>query len=129
MPDAPRYVPNEKQIALFRAMEDIHDLTMAITVLLVDEHGSSVAVSGDEDEIPPVLRKALSGRRLREAGSVVELLSSIGELGSTLNVSIFDAGAGHVLAIVFDADADLMTVQSVGKEASEMVGEILATPI
>ena len=72
-----RYIPNEKQIALFRAMEDIHDLTAAITILLVDEHGSSVAVSGDEDHVPPVLRKALSGKNLEAAGSGRELLSSI----------------------------------------------------
>ena len=36
-------VPTERQIALFRTMEDIHDLTSALVVLLVDEHGTSLA--------------------------------------------------------------------------------------
>jgi hypothetical protein len=126
---APKYVPTERQLALFRAMEDIHDLTSAITVLLVDEHGTLVAVSGDENDVPPVLRKALSGKRLAAAGSVVELLSSIGDLGSTLNVSIYDVDCQHVLAIVFDADADLSTVQTVGREARDMLAEILKAPL
>jgi hypothetical protein len=120
---------NELQLSLFRALEDLHDLTAAITVLLVDEHGTLLAISGDENDVPPVLRKALSGRRLREAGSVRELLQSIGDLGSTLNVTIFDVDSKHVLAIVFDADADIVTVQTVGAEGKALLAELLAAPL
>jgi hypothetical protein len=128
-PSASRYVPTERQLALFRAMEDIHDLTSAITVLLVDADGTSIAVSGDEDDVPPPLRAALSGKRLAEAGSVRELLSSIGELGSPVNVTIYDVDPAHVLAIIFDSDADLSTVQTVGRSGREMLVEILAAPL
>jgi hypothetical protein len=119
--------PTERQIALFSALEDLHDLTAAIVVILVDRHGTSIAVSGDEDEIPAALRQALSGRRLAEAGSVRELLLDV-EMG-TLNVSIYSAADDHVLAIVFDADADLATVQTVGREGAAMVSEILSAPL
>lgn len=117
--------PTERQIALFGALEDIHDLTAAIVVLLVDEAGTSVGVSGDEAEIPPDLRAVLSTRKLAEAGSVRALLEPVDLSGSPLNVSLFQAGS-MLLAIVFDADADLGTVQAVGKQASEMIVEILA---
>jgi hypothetical protein len=117
--------PSAMQIDLFRAMEDIHEMTEAHVVLLVDAGGAAVAVSGDEDEIPKPLREALSGNRLDEAGSVVALLTPIaGELGG-MNVSIYAVERGHVLAIVFDAEADLATVQQVGKEAQTMLSEIL----
>jgi hypothetical protein len=128
-PSVSRYVPTERQLALFRAMEDIHDLTSAITVLLVDAEGTLIAVSGDENDVPPPLRAALSGKRLAEAGSVRELLSSIGELGSPVNVTIYDVDGAHVLAIIFDSDADLSTVQTVGREGREMLVEILAAPL
>ena len=59
--NASAMVPSEKELALFRAVEDIHDLTQAITVLLVDADGGAVAVSGDEDDIPVALRSVLSG--------------------------------------------------------------------
>jgi hypothetical protein len=122
-------VPTERQLALFRTLEDIHDMTAAVTVLLVDEHGTSLAVSGDERDVPPTLRKALSGRRLAAAGSVVEFLRSLGDLGSVLNVSVYDIDGAHVLAIVFDSDADITTVQSVGRDASPLLAELLAAPI
>lgn len=113
-------------------MEDIHDLTDAIVVLLVDAHGSLVAISGDEDEVPVPIRSALGGKKLREAGSTRELLSRIefddGKWPTNMNVSIFDVtGTEHVLGILFDASVDVMTVQSIGKEASEMVAQILVT--
>ncbi len=129
-PDQPRFVPNEKQLALFRAMEDIHELTNAITILLADEFGTAVAVSGDENDIPPPVRAAISGTRLAEAGSVRELLSSIGELDKNApNVTLFAVDGTHVLGVVFDADCDVMTVEEVGREASALLAEILAAPL
>jgi hypothetical protein len=107
-------------------MEDIHDLTGAITVLLVDADGGLVAVSGDENDVPTPVRAVLGGKRLAAAGSVVALLSSAGEIDAPVNVSAFDVDGSHVLAIVFDGGADLMTVQQVGKEARELLAEILA---
>ncbi|MBX3226734.1 MAG: hypothetical protein KIT84_39060 [Labilithrix sp.] len=117
-------VPTERQLALFSALEDTHDLTAAIVVLLADEDGTTIAVSGDEAEIPPDLRAVLAGKKLAAAGSVRALLEPVDFTGMPLNVSIFSAGA-MVLAIFFDADADLSTVQTVGKQAAEMIGEIL----
>jgi hypothetical protein len=117
--------PSAMQIDLFRAMEDIHEMTDAHVVLLVDADGVAVAVSGDEDEIPKPLREALSGKRLAAAGTVVELLTPIaGELGG-MNVSIYAVARAHVLAILFDAESDLGTVQQVGREAQAMLSEIL----
>ncbi len=117
--------PTAMQLDLFRAMEDIHDMTNAHVVLLVDADGVSVAVSGDEDEIPRPLREALSGKGLAAAGTVVELLTPIaGDLGG-LNVSIYAVERSHVLAILFDAESDLATVQTVGREAQAMLSEIL----
>jgi hypothetical protein len=117
--------PSATQIDLFRAMEDIHEMTDAHVVLLVDAGGAAVAVSGDEDEIPRPLREALSGNRLAEAGSVVALLTSIAADLGGMNVSIYAVERAHVLAIVFDAEADLATVQQVGREAQAMLAEIL----
>jgi hypothetical protein len=126
--------PTERQIALFSAMEDIHDLTNAIVVLLVDAYGTLIAISGDENEIPVPIRKALSGKKLAAAGSARELLSRIefddGKWPTNVNVSIFDVlGTEHVLGILFDANVDVMTVQEVGKEASDMVEQILKAPL
>ena len=117
--------PSAMQIDLFRAMEDIHEMTDALVVLLTDVDGVAVAVSGDEDDVPKPLREVLSGKRLAEAGTVVELLTPIaGDLGG-INVSVFAVERSHVLAIVFDAEADLGTVQQVGREARTMLSEIL----
>ena len=127
--NASALVPSEKQIALFRTVEDIHDLTQAITVLLVDGDGGSVAVSGDEDDIPVALRAVLSGKQLAEAGSVRLLLEDLDLAGSLMNVTVYDVDGTHVLAILFDAEADLVTVQQVGQEAREMLAEILSTPL
>jgi hypothetical protein len=105
-------------------------MTGAIVVLLVDVDGVSVAVSGDEDEVPPPLRAALSGKRLAEAGTVIALLESIsGEDLGGLNVSLYAVERGHVLAIVFDVEADLGTVQQVGREAQAMLSEILTASL
>ena len=126
--NASRRVPSEMELALFRAVEDIHDLTQAITVLLVDADGSSVAVSGDENDIPTALRTVLSGKQLAEAGSVRVLLEDLDLAGATVNVTVYDVAGTHVLAILFDADADLATVQEVGQEGRVMLAEILSTP-
>jgi len=131
MPDeetSPKLVPSDKQLALFRAMEDIHDLTQAITVLLVDGDGASVAVSGDEDDVPVLLRAVLSGKQLAEAGSVRVLLEDVDLAGSLVNVTVYDVDGVHVLAILFDAEADFTTVQQVGQEGRQMLAEILAVP-
>jgi len=122
-------VPSDKELALFRAVEDIHDLTQAIAVLLVDADGSSVAVSGDEDDIPGAIRAVLSGKQLAEAGSVRGLLEDLDLAGSLVNVTVYDVAGSHVLAILFDSEADLITVQEVGQEARAMIAEILSTPI
>ena len=42
--------PTAQQIDLFRAVEDIHELTAAIVILLTDRDGVAVAVAGDEDD-------------------------------------------------------------------------------
>ena len=126
--NASRCVPSEMELALFRAVEDIHDLTQAITVLLVDADGSSVAVSGDENDIPTALRAVLSGKQLAEAGSVRVLLEDLDLAGATVNVTVYDVAGTHVLAILFDADADLATVQEVGQEGRVMLAELLSTP-
>jgi hypothetical protein len=121
--------PSAMQIDLFRAMEDIHEMTDALVVLLTDVDGVAVAVSGDEDDVPKPLRDVLSGKRLSEAGTVVELLTPIaGDLGG-INVSVFAVERSHVLAIVFDAEADLGTVQQVGREARTMLSEILTASV
>jgi len=122
-------VPSDRELALFRAVEDIHDLTQAIAVLLVDGDGTSVAVSGDEDDIPVALRTVLSGKQLAEAGSVRVLLEDLDLAGSAVNATVYDVDGTHVLAILFDADADLVTVQEVGREGRTMLAEILATPL
>jgi hypothetical protein len=119
--------PTARQIELFRALEDIHDMTEAVVVLLVDAEGTSIAVSGDEHEIPAPLRAVLSGTRLAAAGSVVALVSPIArELAdSRVNIKVSAVGGGYVLAIAFDTNADLATVDSVAKEATGTLFEIL----
>src|SRR4051794_5736534 len=100
MPDAPTVM----QLDLFRAVEDVHDMTRAIVVLLVDYDGASVAVSGDEGNFPLPLRAVLAARKLEAAGSVKALLEPIlGELGA-MNVNIQAIGCTHVLVIGFDAE-------------------------
>lgn len=116
--------PSERQLALFSALEDIHDLTAARVVLLVDESGTTIAVSGDENEIQSELRAVLSGKKLADAGGVRALLEPVDFTGTSLNVSLFASGP-MLLAVLFDADSDLGTVQSVGKQAAEMIAEIL----
>lgn len=128
MDDSPSaLVPSARQIDLFRAVEDVHELTSAIVVLLTDPDGVAVAAAGDEDDIPPPLRAVLGGDHLARAGGVVALLEPIaGELAECpLNFSILAAGAGHVLTIAFDAEANLETVQVVGREGAAMIAEIL----
>lgn len=122
-------VPTERQLALFRAVEDIHDLTDAIAVLLVDGDGTSIAVSGDELDVPTKLRAVLSGKQLAEAGSVRVLLEDVDLAGALVNVTVYDVDGTHVLAILFDAEADLVTVQQVGSEGRAMLAEILAAPL
>jgi hypothetical protein len=122
-----RLVPSALQIDLFRAVEDIHELTGAIVVLLTDADGVAVAVAGDEDEIPAPLRAVLGGRKLAQAGSVVALLEPIaGDLGHCpLNFSIIAVADAHVLVIAFDTEATLDTVQNVGREGAQMIAELL----
>jgi hypothetical protein len=131
MSDARATGPTAQQIDLFRAVEDVHEMTQAIVVLLADADGMSIAVAGDEDEIPAPLRAVLGGKQLAAAGSVVALLEPIaGDLGeSHLNFSILAVAEAHVLVIAFDAEADFDLVQTVGKEASAMISEILTTPL
>jgi len=118
-------VPTERQIALFSALEDIHELTAAVVAILVDEDGAAIAIAGDEDVIPKDLRAVLAGKKLAEAGSVRALLEPVDFSSNPLNVSIFATGP-MLLAILFDAESDLGTVQSVGKQGSEMIAEILS---
>lgn len=120
-------VPSAQQIDLLRAVEDIHELTAAVVVLLTDRDGASVAVAGDEDELPPPLRAVLGGENLARAGSVRALLEPIGDALSQypLNVSLFPVAEAHLLAITFDVEASLETVQTVGREGAQMIAEIL----
>lgn len=117
--------PSELQLELFRSLEDVHELSEARVVLLVDEDGRSIAVSGDEAEVPEPLRAALSGRSLAAAGSVVALLGSVDGDFAGLNVTVYDVDGEHVLAIVFDAEADLETVQSIGSAARASLADLL----
>jgi hypothetical protein len=117
-------VPTERQLALFSALEDVHELTQSIVVILVDEGGTTIAVSGDEDEIPADLRAVLGGKKLADAGSVRALLEPVDFSTLRLNVSLFATGP-MLLAVLFDAESDLGTVQAVGKQAAEMIAEIL----
>jgi hypothetical protein len=117
-------VPTERQLALFSALEDVHELTQSIGVILVDEGGTTIAVSGDEDEIPADLRAVLGGKKLADAGSVRALLEPVDFSTLRLNVSLFATGP-MLLAVLFDAESDLGTVQAVGKQAAEMIAEIL----
>jgi hypothetical protein len=117
-------VPTERQLALFSALEDVHELTQSVVVILVDEGGTTIAVSGDEDEIPADLRGVLGGKKLADAGSVRALLEPVDFSALRLNVSIFATGP-MLLAVLFDAESDLGTVQAVGKQAAEMIAEIL----
>lgn len=121
------HVPSTLQLDLFRAVEDVHDMTGAIVVLLVDEDGALVAASGDEDDLPPSVRRVLSAKRLREAGSVRELLAPCAEelASSRLNVTILDVAGKLVLAIAFDAEADLDTVVAVGGQARDLIAELV----
>src|SRR4051812_2223023 len=119
--------PTAQQIDLFRAVEDVHEMTQAIVVLLTDADGVAIAVAGDEDDVPPPLRALLGGKQLAAAGSVRALLEPIaGELGeSHVNFSILSIDGAHVLTIAFDAESDFDVVQTVGREASQMISEIL----
>ena len=120
-------VPSALQLDLFRAVEDIHELTSAIVVLLTDREGVAIAAAGDEDDIPPPLRALLGARKLAEAGSVAKLLEPIAEeLGPCpINFSILAVADSHVLTIAFDVEADLETVQVVGREGAQMIAEVL----
>ena len=128
-PAGTRTGPTAQQIDLFRAVEDVHELTGAIVVLLTDAESVSIAVAGDEDELPPPLRALLGGKQLAAAGSVRALLEPISEeLGDThVNYSILALEKGHVLTIAFDAEANFDVVQTVGREASQMISEILTS--
>jgi hypothetical protein len=121
--------PTAQQIDLFRAVEDVHELTGAIVVLLTDGDGVAIAVAGDEDDLPPSLRDLLAGKRLAAAGSVRALLEPINDdLADTpINYSILAVGTSHVLTIAFDAEANFEVVQTVGREASQMIAEILTS--
>lgn len=123
--------PTTLQLDLFRAVEDVHEMTGALVVLLVDDDGAAVAVAGDENDLPPALRAVLSGRQLRDAGSVRELLAPISEelTESRLNLTVLDVAGRWVLAIAFDAEADLDTVIAVGGEARELMRELLTADL
>jgi hypothetical protein len=120
-------VPSAEQIDLFRAVEDIHEMTGAIVVLLTDGDGVAVAAAGDEDDIPAPLRRVLGGHNLATAGGVAALLEPIGEqlAHCPLNFSILPVGEAHLLTIAFDAEVSLDTVQVVGREGAAMITEIL----
>ncbi len=119
--------PTAQQIDLFRAVEDIHELTAAIVILLTDRDGVAIAIAGDEDDIPPSLRAVLGGENLARAGSVRALLEPIGEELSLcpLNFSILPVADSHLLTIAFDVEASFDTVQTVGREGAAMLTEIL----
>ncbi len=121
--------PTAQQIDLFRAVEDIHELTAAIVILLTDRDGVAIAIAGDEDDIPPSLRAVLRGESLARAGSVRALLEPIGEDLSLcpLNFSILPVADSHLLTIAFDVEASFDTVQTVGREGAAMLTEILRT--
>jgi len=119
--------PTDRQLDLFRAVEDVHELTGAIVVLLTDRDATAIAVAGDEDDIPAPLRAVLGGAALARAGSVPALLEAVNEdlAGCPLNFTIRAVAGGHVLTIAFDAEADFAAIQAIAGEAVEMLGEIL----
>lgn len=120
--------PSAQQIELFRAVEDVHEMTLATVVLLTDADGVSLAVAGDEDVLPGALRSVLGAKQLAAAGSVKALLEPVfAEIGQwALNVLVLAVDARHVLTIVFDAAADFDVVQTVSREGQAMLAEILA---
>lgn len=123
-------IPSPQQIDLFRAVEDVHELTSAIVVLLTDADGVAIAAAGDEDDIPAPLRRVLGGKKLASAGGVAALLEPIvSDLSSCpLNFTILAVGDDHVLTIAFDAEASLEATQVIGREAAQMIAEILRAP-
>jgi hypothetical protein len=121
--------PTTRQLDLFRIVEDVHELTDAIVVLITDGEGRSVAVSGDENEIPAPLRAVLGGAAYARAGTLAALLEPVAEdlAGHRLNFTIRAVAGEHLLTIAFDAEADFGKVQLVANEAKEMIDEILTT--
>jgi hypothetical protein len=121
-------VPTPQQIELFRAVEDIHELSGARLVLLVDADGQSVAVSGDEVDLPAPFRAVLSGKRLAAAGSVRALLEPLAQevAHSDVNVTVHAVDGSYVLAIVFGSEADFESVQVAGNEGRQLLAELLA---
>ena len=59
----PNLVPTELQLDLFRALEDIHDLTNAITVILVDEEGVLLAASPNAARLDHISNQSTRRRR------------------------------------------------------------------
>ena len=121
-------IPTQQQIDLFRAVEDIHELSGAHVVMLTDREGIALAIAGDENDFPAPLRGVLGRKHLVQAGSVVALLEPLGDdlAHCPLNFSVIAVGEAHLLAIAFDAEADLETVQVVGREGVQLIAEILS---
>ena len=118
--------PTIRQLDLFRAVEDVHELTGATVVLLTDRDGVAIAVAGDEADLPAPLRAVLGGAALAQAGNVRALLEPVDVGGSALNFAVRAVAPDHVLTIAFDADADFTTIEAVAGEAVELIAEILS---
>lgn len=118
--------PTLRQLDLFRAVEDVHELTGAIVVLLTDGAGTAVAVAGDEADVPAPLRAVLGGAALAQAGTVRALLEPVDLGGCPLNFAVRAVAPDHVLTIAFDAEADFGTIEAVAGEAVALIAEILS---
>lgn len=121
-------IPTQQQIDLFRAVEDIHELSGAQVVMLTDREGIALAIAGDENDFPAPLRAVLGRKHLLQAGSVVALLEPLGDdlAHCPLNFTVIAVGEAHLLSIAFDAEAELETVQVVGREGAHLIAEILS---
>ena len=59
-------------IAIARVVGDLRTTANALSVVLVDDDGATVAASGDASAVPEAIRSRISGRALREAGGLME---------------------------------------------------------
>jgi hypothetical protein len=89
-------------------VRDLCQAANALRVILIDFDGAAVAASGDVHAIPENLRRGLSGRALREAGSVIKLLEPLAASihGGAPFLQVNAVGSTHLLVVAYDDAAD-----------------------